>query len=94
MVDHTHGIFGESASEPSKGGMIRRRLIGETQKGLKGRPVIDLGFKGRIVWDASKPDGQPRRMLDTNRAFREFGFRAATDFREGLKKTIDWYRGR
>jgi GDP-L-fucose synthase len=49
------------------------------------------GFKGRVVWDASKPDGQPRRMLDTNRAFREFGFRAKTDFREGLKKTIDWY---
>ena len=57
--------------------------------------IVDLtGFKGRIVWDASKPDGQPRRMLDTSRAFREFGFRAATDFREGLKKTIEWYRGR
>ena len=57
--------------------------------------IVELtGFKGRIVWDASKPDGQPRRMLDTSRAFREFGFRAATDFREGLKKTIEWYRGR
>ncbi len=57
--------------------------------------IVDLtSFKGRIVWDASKPDGQPRRMLDTSRAFREFGFRAATDFREGLKKTIEWYRGR
>ena len=57
--------------------------------------IVDLtGFRGRIVWDASKPDGQPRRMLDTTRAFREFGFRAATDFREGLKKTIEWYRGR
>jgi GDP-L-fucose synthase len=51
------------------------------------------GFKGRIVWDASKPDGQPRRMLDTTRAFREFGFRARTDFREGLAKTIAWYMG-
>lgn len=57
--------------------------------------IVELtGFQGRIVWDASKPDGQPRRMLDTSRAFREFGFRAATDFREGLKKTIEWYRGR
>ena len=57
--------------------------------------IVELtGFKGRIVWDASKPDGQPRRMLDTSRAFREFDFRAATDFREGLKKTIEWYRGR
>jgi len=57
--------------------------------------IVELtDFKGRVVWDASKPDGQPRRMLDTNRAFREFGFRARTDFREGLKKTIDWYRRR
>jgi len=50
------------------------------------------GFQGKITWDATKPDGQPRRMLDTGRAFREFGFRAKTGFRDGLKKTIDWYR--
>jgi GDP-L-fucose synthase len=50
------------------------------------------GFGGRIVWDGTKPDGQPRRMLDTSRAFAEFGFRAGTGFREGLAKTIDWYR--
>ena len=50
------------------------------------------GFRGRLVWDASKPDGQPRRSLDVSRAEREFGFRAKTDFREGLKKTIEWYR--
>jgi len=49
------------------------------------------GFKGKIVWDASKPDGQPRRMLDTSRAEREFGFKAKMDFEEGLKKTIQWY---
>jgi len=55
--------------------------------------IVELtGFRGRVVWDATKPDGQPRRMLDTSRAFREFGFRAGTDFREGLGKTIDWYR--
>jgi len=55
--------------------------------------IVELtGFRGRVVWDATKPDGQPRRMLDTGRAFREFGFRARTDFREGLGKTIDWYR--
>jgi len=59
---------------------------------LVGRIVELTGFTGRIVWDASKPDGQPRRMLDTTRAFREFGFRARTDFREGLAKTIAWYR--
>ncbi len=55
--------------------------------------IVELtGFKGRVVWDASKPDGQPRRMLDTTRAFREFGFRARTDFREGLANTIAWYQ--
>ena len=55
--------------------------------------IVELtGFKGRIVWDKTKPDGQPRRMLDTTRAFKEFGFRAKTTFEEGLKKTIDWYR--
>ena len=50
------------------------------------------GFKGEIVWDTSKPDGQPRRMLDTSRAEKEFGFKAMTSFNEGLKKTIDWYK--
>ena len=59
---------------------------------LVGRIVELTGFTGRIVWDASKPDGQPRRMLDTTRAFREFGFRARTGFREGLAKTIAWYQ--
>ena len=49
------------------------------------------GFKGRIKWDATKPNGQPRRMLDTSRAQKLFGFRAKTDFDKGLKKTIDWY---
>ena len=49
-------------------------------------------FKGQIVWDSSKPDGQPRRMLDTTKAFQEFGFKAKTHFRDGLKKTIDWYK--
>ena len=48
-------------------------------------------FEGRIVWDPSKPDGQPRRSLDTNRAFNAFGFRARLDFDEGLKQTIEWY---
>jgi len=50
------------------------------------------GFKGKIVWDATKPDGQPRRRLDTSKAEKYFGFKAKTDFREGLKKTIEWYR--
>ena len=55
--------------------------------------IVELsGFKGRILWDQTKPDGQPRRMLDTTKAFTEFGFKAKTDFREGLKKTIEWYK--
>jgi GDP-L-fucose synthase len=49
-------------------------------------------FTGKITWDTSKPDGQPRRMLDTGKAFEEFGFRARTDLEDGLKRTIDWYR--
>ncbi len=50
-----------------------------------------VGFKGRIVWDIDKPDGQPRRCLDTSRAQQLFGFRATTTFEEGLRKTVDWY---
>ncbi len=49
-------------------------------------------FKGVIVWDSTKPDGQPRRCLDTAKAKKEFGFQSATRFEEGLKKTIEWYK--
>jgi len=49
-------------------------------------------FDGKIDWDHTKPDGQPRRCLDTKRAEKEFGFKAQTDFETGLKETIDWYR--
>ncbi len=51
-----------------------------------------MGFEGEIRWDASKPDGQPRRCLETSRAERLFGFRAATGFEDGLRRTIEWYR--
>jgi len=51
-----------------------------------------VGFSGEIVWDTTKPDGQPRRWLDTSRAERAFGFRASTKLRDGLERTIDWYR--
>ena len=50
------------------------------------------GFKGNIVWDEAKPDGQPRRCLDVAKAQDEFGFKAKTTFKEGLRKTIDWYK--
>ena len=51
------------------------------------------GFEGEIRWDASQPDGQPRRCLDTSRATEQFEFEAKTDFETGLTKTIEWYRG-
>ena len=50
-----------------------------------------VGFRGDIVFDPSKPDGQPRRCLDTTRATKEFGFTASTSLEDGLKKTVEWY---
>lgn len=50
-----------------------------------------VGFNGRIIFDTSKPDGQPRRSLDVSRAEKEFGFKAKTQFLEGLTKTVTWY---
>lgn len=52
------------------------------------------GFRGEIVWDRTKPDGQPRRALDTSRATAAFGFTAGTSFEDGLRKTIRWYESR
>ena len=49
------------------------------------------GFEGQIRWDSSKPDGQPRRSLDTSRAKELFGFEAKTSLDEGLKETVKWY---
>lgn len=49
-------------------------------------------FKGEIIWDTSKPDGQPRRYLDVSKAEKEFGFKAKTNFEDGLRKTIEWYK--
>ena len=55
--------------------------------------IADLsGFRGRIIWDITKPNGQPRRKLDTVRAFNEFGFRSKTNFEDGLRATILWYQ--
>lgn len=50
------------------------------------------GFSGKIIWDTTKPDGQPRRRLDTSRAEKAFGFRAKVEFETGLKKTVAWYQ--
>lgn len=51
-----------------------------------------MGYEGEIVWQTDQPNGQPRRCLDTQRAKEKFGFVAATEFRQGLKNTIEWYR--
>ena len=54
--------------------------------------IVEItGFRGEIRWDASKPDGQPRRALDTSRARERFGFEARTSFEDGLRATVDWY---
>ncbi|MBS7649038.1 GDP-L-fucose synthase [Candidatus Bathyarchaeota archaeon] len=63
------------------------------------KDLVDLiaeltGYEGKIVWDTSKPEGQQRRCLETSRAKEEFGFQAKTDFKEGLKRTIEWYRNK
>ncbi len=68
-----------------------------TGKEIKISALVDLianltGFTGEIKWDASQPDGQPRRSLDTNRARQKLGWSATTDFEAGLRRTIEWYR--
>jgi len=61
-------------------------------KELVARIAAAVGFAGRIVWDTAKPNGQPRRKLDTRRAEERFGFRAKTGFDAGLRQTVEWYR--
>jgi len=67
-----------------------------TGKEISIKELVDLiakltGYKGKIAWDTSYPDGQPRRCLETGRAKEEFGFEAKTDFVKGLERTINWY---
>lgn len=52
-----------------------------------------IGYDGKVEWDTTKPNGQPRRLLDVSRAAREFGFQARTPFADGMAKTIEWYAG-
>jgi GDP-L-fucose synthase len=63
-----------------------------TIRDLVGLIVRLTGFTGRVEWDSSKPDGQPRRCLDTTRADKMMGFKAKMGFEEGLRRTIDWFR--
>jgi GDP-L-fucose synthase len=85
IVLATERYDGEEPVNIGAGFEIRIRELAEL--------VAELtGFTGRLTFDASKPDGQPRRMLDVTRAQSQFGFKATTDFRDGLRRTIDWYR--
>jgi GDP-L-fucose synthase len=77
-----------SGEEPVNLGSGREITIAE----LTGLIAELVGFGGELVWDDTKPDGQPRRWLDITRAEREFGFSADTDLRQGLQRTIEWYR--
>ncbi len=61
-------------------------------KDLAGSIARLTGYEGKLVWDTTKPNGQPRRGLDVSRAEKYFGFHAGMNFEEGLRRTIDWYR--
>jgi GDP-L-fucose synthase len=90
-------------SEPVNPSTRLRASIGSAfetcPKRTRGISIKDLtetiarltGFEGRIVWDTSKPNGQPRRKLDVSRARERFGFEARTSFEDGLRRTIEWY---
>jgi GDP-L-fucose synthase len=54
--------------------------------------AVLTGFRGKVVWDTSRPNGQPKRCLDVSRAANEFGFRAVTPLEQGLSETIQWFR--
>ena len=81
-----------AAEKYSKPGLVN---LGSGQE-ISIRDLVELirslvGFDGRMCWDATKPDGQPRRCLDWSRALAEFGWKAQTSFRDGLQKTIQWF---
>ena len=60
-------------------------------KALAERVAALTGFEGKVVWDASKPNGQPRRLVDASRAERLFGFKPSASLEEGLQREIEWY---
>ena len=74
-------------AEPVNLGSGREILI----RDLAGMIAATVGFEGRLRWDPTQPDGQPRRQLDCTRAAELFGFRAEITFEEGLRRTVDWY---
>jgi GDP-L-fucose synthase len=77
-----------NGSEPVNIGTGREVTIRELSETI----AALTGFRGKLAWNPARPDGQPRRSLDTSRAEREFGFKAKTSLEEGLRRTIDWYK--
>ena len=78
-----------ASSEPvnlGSGSEISTRELAELIKAI-------VGYQGALAWDSSRPDGQPRRALDTSRATAAFGFTARTPFKVGLERTVEWYLG-
>ena len=75
-------------AEPVNLGSGREISIADLARMLCGM----IGYRGEVVWDTSRPNGQLRRRVDTSRAARAFGFRASVDLEEGLRRTLDWYR--
>jgi len=91
VEDAATGIFmaSEKHNEPDPINLGSNMEI--TIKDLLEKICELMNFKGKIIWDKSKPDGQPRRCLDVSKAKKKFGFEAETDFTKGLEKTIKWY---
>ena len=91
VADAAEGIVRAAARyddpEPINLGSGREISIGDLAETIRAL----VGYQGRIVWDTTKPNGQPRRRLDVGAAERAFGFRAATPFDAGLRATVDWY---
>ena len=76
-----------TSAEPLNLGNNREVTIRETAETI----ARIVGFEGELVWDSSRPDGQPRRRVDASRAERELGWHAHTEFEDGLRRTVDWY---
>ncbi|WP_254279266.1 GDP-L-fucose synthase family protein [Haloarcula marina] len=84
IVDATERYDGGDPVNLGSGTEISIRELVET--------IVEVtGFDGEVAWDTSKPDGQPRRRLDTSRAEERFGWTASTPFEEGLERTVEWY---
>jgi GDP-L-fucose synthase len=77
-----------TTAEPLNLGNNREVTIRETAETI----ARIVGFKGSLVWDPTRPDGQPRRRVDASRAERELGWHSNTDFEDGLRQTVEWYR--